>query len=379
MGRHRKEKLESSRLKPLDGLRAIAVGIVFLHHVFVGSWPGGFMGVEIFFAISGYIITSLLLREWQRTGSLWLGGFYIRRFLRLMPALVVSVVILTPIGFIVGRHDAPRDGLAAITYTMDIFAPLTKARNGGVFAHTWTLAVEEQFYLLWPLLLLTMLRHRIRAAWVVSGIGLAATAATIAVTLRHGSVPPGFGWTPFPHLPSIVAGVLLAFALSSERPRARLSFLTQQWVPVTVFLGLLVAMFTLDISAEWLYLGGYLAIGLLAAALVGHVVLAPRSLTSRTLSTGPILWLGRRSYGFYLWHYPIVLLSLKYLHNTWVHAGTCLVLTMIVTELSWHFVEQPILRLKDRQFEPKNFIDLREPSVSEPRGPSPDRAASLVG
>lgn len=99
-----------------------------------------------------------------------------------------------------------------------------------------------------------------------------------------------------------------------------------------------------------MYLGGYLVIGVVFAALVGHVVLAPHSFTSRALSAGPVLWLGRRSYAFYLWHYPIVLLSLKYLHNTWVHAGIGLVLTLIVTELSWLYVEQPFLRLKERRF-----------------------------
>ena len=240
----------SLRLDPLDGLRAVAVTVVFLHHVFLGSWPGGFIGVEVFFAISGYIITSLLLREWQHTGDLWLAGFYTRRFLRLMPALAVSVIVLTPIGFVVGRHDAPRDGLAAITYTMDIFAPLTKARNGGVFAHTWTLAVEEQFYLLWPLLLLTMLRRHIRAVWIVAGIGVAAAVGTAAVTLHHGGVPPGFGWTPFPHLPSIAAGVVLAFGLSTDAGRARLSVLAQPWVPLAIFAAMLVVLVKVEIHAE---------------------------------------------------------------------------------------------------------------------------------
>jgi peptidoglycan/LPS O-acetylase OafA/YrhL len=272
------------------------------------------------------------------------------------------VIVMAPIGRAIGYHNVVNSGLAAVTYVMDIYAVFTGARNGGFFAHTWSLAVEEQFYLVWPTLLLFTLRRRIRGPWVAVVIGIAAALVTEAVQVRAPDQIGRLLWTPFPYLPTIAAGVLLAFALSTETGRQPLRFFARPLLPAAVMVGLVIASFEVQELARWLYLGGYVIIAILFTALVGHVVLAPESGPSRLLSAKPVVWLGTRSYGFYIWHYPIVLLMRHDLHETWLRAAVVLLISLVVTELSWRLVEQPFLRLKNRRFEPPNVVGNSDPT-----------------
>jgi peptidoglycan/LPS O-acetylase OafA/YrhL len=269
----------------------------------------------------------------------------------LMPALAVLVVVMTPLGLMAGDHDAARSGTAALTYVMDIYAPLTHGA-GGIFAHTWSLAVEEQFYLVWPIVLLTLLRH--------SRLRMVAIAVTAAAVLSFGLTAAGAKLrpnelgdlyrTPFPHLPVIIAGVLLALLASTAVGEHRLRILGNVAIPITVLALLVAVSLTVHEFSLWLYEGGFVIAAIGCAALVGHVLVAPRSIVSRVLSLGPVLWLGRRSYGFYLWHFPVLYLLADHVTNVSVLIAVGFAISAVCTELSWRIVEQPFLHYKDRHF-----------------------------
>ena len=172
--------MQPKRLDSLDGLRALAVVLVFAHHVDQGFLPGGFVGVEVFFVISGYLITWLLLQEHDRLGRINVPRFYARRALRLYPALIV-LVILASTGAAVRHIGSPAaDGVAAATYVTDIYANI--ATHPSLVLHTWSLSVEEQFYLIWPAALVISLRRELPLAKVIA----MAIAVSFAITLFLG-------------------------------------------------------------------------------------------------------------------------------------------------------------------------------------------------
>jgi peptidoglycan/LPS O-acetylase OafA/YrhL len=343
------------RLKALDGLRSVAVLLVFAHHVDARAIPGGWIGVDLFFALSGYLITTLLLLEFQKGGSIRLGDFYIRRALRLTPALVVLVALVTPVAFAlsIGRPD--RDAPAAILYLMDVYAPLLHTA-GGAFGHTWSLAVEEQFYLVWPLMLLLLLRtqRRITPYALAICIVFTATGATLVTAFSTFDIYR----SPIPHIPELMTGVLLAVMVSRSRP-----WLTRIGHPALAGLlvvGLLVGSALLQQTSVWLFRGGYLILGLAMAALVGNVVVSPTGPAARIFSAAPAVWLGERSYGFYLWHYPVLYALSRWLGSPWIRGGVGFVVTVALTVASWRIVEQPFLRAKERRAVARPHVGLAD-------------------
>jgi peptidoglycan/LPS O-acetylase OafA/YrhL len=368
-GAPRTSGVSAPRRTALDGLRAVAVGVVFIHHVNPQLFPGGFLGVDLFFALSGYLITSLLLLEWERAERLWLFGFYVRRALRLMPALLAMVTIMAPVGILLGETRLI-DATSTLTYLMN-FRAFFSVGLGGVFAHTWSLALEEQFYLVCPLLLLVGLRRR----WNMSKlVGLLIVEFTLVTALAqwggHGLGYPGL-WElklyrlPTTHVPELGAGVLLAFALRQGKGRK------SRWARIarrpatagTVLGGLVLALFVLRADSEWLYFGGFTLAGIGAAVLISHLLLAPSSAITRTFRFAPAVWLGQRSYGFYLWHYPVLILLAREIDNAPLRGVLGLCVTLALTEVSWRYVEQPFLRLKC------NY----EPTLHEPNVPAAKR------
>ena len=337
----------AERFAPFDGLRAIAALLVFMTHMNEWRFPGGWIGVELFFALSGYLITSLLLAEWQRTRRIDLKAFYVRRTLRLAPALVVLVVVVTAVGFIQGVDGTVADSLAAITYTMDIYAPSTGGL-GGALGHTWTLAIEEQFYLIWPVVLLFALRRAggLRRT-AVALAGVAAVAATAGGVLAAVAGTDTAYETPMPHLPVLLAGVGLA--LVARHRRRWLQGLHGWWAPTVAVTAGAAYLFTANHAQLWLYFGGAAALAVPCVLLLGHLVVRPNGLAARALQLRPLLWLGKRSYGFYLWHRPVIdMLGLASL-PAWVpSSAAALVPTLVLTMASWWFVETPALRLKQR-------------------------------
>jgi peptidoglycan/LPS O-acetylase OafA/YrhL len=349
-------------LPGLDGLRALAVLAVLLFHGRASLLPGGFLGVDVFFVISGFIITRLLLNEWQTTGGIALGSFWIRRAKRLLPAvyLLLVAVLLYYVFFQEAEVTNLRsDALSALAYVTnwrfiaDQQSYFETFMRPSAFRHLWSLAVEEQFYIAWPLLLagsLALFKRR----WVVALLvvaGAIASTALMAYMYSPGDDVSRVYYGTDTRAGGLLIGVAVAFLVSgvttTRRLMARLYSLPAR---VALDLGAVLALATLagcmvllEESSTFLYQGGLAGIALVTAV----VILAtsnPRTMTSRLLGVKPLRWLGERSYSIYLWHWPILLLA-------WPEAPSDLQLvgmyaaTIAIAAASYHFVEQPLRRI----------------------------------
>ncbi|GAA3907144.1 acyltransferase family protein [Microbacterium invictum] len=346
-----------SRFTGLDGLRAVAVILVVLYHLFPG-WilRSGFIGVDVFFVISGFLITSLLLRERAATGTIALGSFWQRRIRRLVPALALVVTVCATAAWFVGGDvlvDVGRQLLGAATFSYNWVsiadgASYFAASQPELFRNLWSLAVEEQFYLLWPLLLplFLLLRRRWRVA---AAVALGAASAAWAVFALTPADPTRAYYGTDTHAFGLLLGVALAFALQGLSVRR----LSPGWggAAGVVALGALVFVATLTPSPDaWTFPGVLIAASILSAVLI-LVATAPGSWFGRALDVAPLRWIGDRSYGIYLWHWPLVVLLTSALAGTTADAGVplpvgaaALVLTLGAAELSYRLIEQPVRR-----------------------------------
>jgi peptidoglycan/LPS O-acetylase OafA/YrhL len=329
------------RLTALDGMRTIALAAGFAAHIDQHAMPGGFVGVDMFFVISGYVIASLLLREREMTGDISVSRFYVRRALRLYPALLVLVLVVTPIAAVdhIG-HPVP-DGLAALSYVTDFWS------NGfghlSLLLHTWSLAVEEQFYLVWPVLLLFILRRNLPLRVILIGLAAISVLITYGVYSAHIHRLWNIQYLPTSHLTELVAGILLAVG-TLHQPKRWLVRLGGLPVTLVALGAMVVAEFTLP--AHW---WAFPFATILCWPPVAHVVLHRESWISAALRFPPVVWLGQRCYAFYLWHYPIIVLLHRQPTLThWEIAAIALPLTLAFTAVSWRLVETPFLRLKTR-------------------------------
>lgn len=325
------------RNRALDGLRALAVLGVVAFHMAGDIARGGFLGVSVFFVLSGYLITTLLLAERARTGSIDLRAFYLRRALRLYPALVVAVVLAAVLGVVATGStsgDVAASSAGAMTYVTDI----TEAAGApvGLLGHTWSLAIEEQFYILWPLALILLARRK----WVLRGALAAVAAATLVTAALHPAIGRVSYFLPWTH----VCGLLLGAALAVRRPRIAPA------AAVLALAVLLVAMATVA-GPFWtpLYFGGWLAVSLLAAVLIASTTTEDPGRLQRGLASRPAVWLGRRSYGVYLFSAPITEAVNRELHASLRLRGLVVaVATLLIAEASYRWVESPFLRRKER-------------------------------
>ena len=331
----------------LDGLRAVAIGLVTLEHVLPHQFPGGFIGVDIFFVLSGYLITSLLLEESAQDNRISLRRFYYRRLLRLAPALVLMLGLFTAlfIAYAVLRHKIDFaesqlwGGAAAISYLQDWNLALD-IRPRGFFEHTWSLAVEEQFYLIWPVVLIIASRWG-RTALIVQCIVLLIICNVWRAHLwADGSAPiriyAGFD-TRFDNL---LIGCLLALVpIPSPFRKAMAKYV---WLP-------LVAMLVITLSLEWnssAYQLGMIIPCLFAAWILVAVLTDPDSQLSKTMQFRPVNYVGRISYGYYLWHFPVFLTLAWVIHDRPVAlAALTIAISLGVASISYHWLELPIRKL----------------------------------
>jgi peptidoglycan/LPS O-acetylase OafA/YrhL len=351
-------KTHQARLRhvpALDGLRGLALLGVLLFHA-NGALPGGYLGVDLFFVLSGFLITSLLLAEHRETGRIALGPFWIRRARRLFPALLS----LMPIVAIYGRYFARTDelltvraqALAALAYVANWQAIFRHQSYWQLFAapspleHTWSLSIEEQFYVVWPLLVSLVLRRRTERTLLY--VCLTLSALSMAAMLFF--FDPGNTTRAYLGTDTRMTGILLGAALATFiSPNTRFGARAERALDVgglLAALGLGVAWATLRGTNPFLYHGGFWLTELGALLLIACAIAGERSLVARALSIRPLTWLGTISYGVYLWHWPVnVFLTTErtHLHGLGLHALR-FALTLAIAIASYRFLEQPIRR-----------------------------------
>lgn len=358
----------AARFAGLDGLRAVAVILVVVYHLFGPALlPGGFLGVDVFFVISGFLITSLLLRELAATGGIRLVEFWRRRARRLLPALLVVLAVCTTLAGLIGGDVLRGLGwqvLGALTFSFNWIAlagdtGYFAATTTEVFRNVWSLAVEEQFYLLWPLVLPLFLLLPKRSWRASAAVALAAiSAAGMALVVAGGAGAPTasdavtrayFGTDT--HAFGILLGVALAFALPAllDRlgdDRGRLA----TGAGATAVSGVIVLALLPAGDGVATFPGVLLAASALTAVAILSAAV-PGSRLGSALDVAPLRWVGDRSYGIYLWHWPLLVLALAWVRGTGPEAGVpvgvglgVLVATLGAAELSYRFVETPLRR-----------------------------------
>lgn len=347
------------QLPALDGLRGVAVLAVVLYHMGFGWMSGGYLGVSTFFTLSGFLITSILFNESQREQRISLARFWSRRFRRLMPAALVTIaLVLVVFGRTVATADqrlALRgDGLAALFYVANWRFILAGAKYGDLTSapspllHFWSLSIEEQFYVVFPLLLIVLLRLT-RARRVVLGVllaGLAVLSAALPWLLGLGTNRAYLGSDV--RAGEILLGALLALLLSVERIRRAIAVRYRPrgvLLSVAALCGVLQLWWfiTVEQSSRWLYRGGLPLFALMTCVLIAASAI-PVGPFRLAFAVGPLRWFGTRSYGIYLLHWPLIIGA----RQAWPEApnllrsGGAVLLTLGLAELSFRLVETPV-------------------------------------
>jgi peptidoglycan/LPS O-acetylase OafA/YrhL len=354
-----------SYLPGLDGLRAFAVIAVLLYHADLPWIRGGFLGVEVFFVISGYLITTLLLAEWHQQGRINLVGFWLRRARRLLPALYLLLVVTLAFAVLFLPGEVARlrdDALAAFGYVTNWYLILGEQSyfetvgRPSLLQHLWSLAVEEQFYVLWPLLLSVAFWgvssrrrwRRRRLALFVALAGAVGSALLMAILYQPGVDPSRVYYGTDTRVDGLLFGAALAFVWVPGKIPRRAERVRPLLLDVAglAALGAIVWFYLrLDQYQPFLFQGGF-ALVALATTVVILVAVHPRThLGPHLLGWRPLRWIGVRSYSIYLWHWPVFMLTRPELDVPITGVPLLalrLVATIVLADLSYRFVETPI-------------------------------------
>ena len=341
----------------LDGLRAISVVAVILYHAGFGWMHGGFLGVEVFFVVSGYLITSLLLEEQENTGAVRLSQFWLRRARRLLPALLAVLVAVgvwvAVFGSAQQQSDLHRDYLPGIFYFANwgqIFGGAQYFGNFSPLRHLWSLAVEEQWYLLWPLAFVFLTRRNKRASEVGRSILLAAAGVMALTWLLAGGGALTSGRVNFLYLSTLTrsSGLLLGAGVAFLwRPWRVKGAASSRLGPLLSAAGLgasalLVYAFTAaHLTDRSLFRWQLAAVSMLSLVVVASVVHPAASAARSFLGSPSLVAIGKRSYGAYLWSWPISVLCGAF-DGSWIRFIMAMSLTIVVAEFSYQYIETPI-------------------------------------
>ena len=344
----------------LDGIRAIAVIMVLAYHLKLALFKSGFLGVTVFFVLSGYLITGILISEVEEEGTIDLKNFWLRRIRRLVPAVMSMAVVIIFVSAVVNRiifTKGCKDFLASVlgfNNWWQIFNKVSYFEAAGVpspFTHCWSLAIETQFYLIYPLILLGIYklvksREEGRAKRGLLFAGVTLLLALISVILMIVLFDPqqdasrvyyGTDTRAF----SLLFGALLAILWDYRMVPRRLSASVNMVLGSVSFAVLLVMTIAINGSSNFWYRGGQF-FGTILTVLMVYAVSGRKTWLSRFLSNPVLKWIGDRSYSIYLWHYPIILLISKGIKAPWWITLIEIVLSVVLAELSYRFIETPI-------------------------------------
>lgn len=344
----------------LDGIRAIAVIMVLAYHLKLALFKSGFLGVTVFFVLSGYLITGILISEVEEEGTIDLKNFWLRRIRRLVPAVMSMAVVIIFVSAVVNRiifTKGCKDFLASVlgfNNWWQIFNKVSYFEAAGVpspFTHCWSLAIETQFYLIYPLILLGIYklvksREEGRAKRGLLFAGVTLLLALISVILMIVLFDPqqdasrvyyGTDTRAF----SLLFGALLAILWKYQMVPRRLSASVNMVLGSVSFAVLLVMTIAINGSSNFWYRGGQF-FGTILTVLMVYAVSGRKTWLSRFLSNPVLKWIGDRSYSIYLWHYPIILLISKGIKASWWITLIEIVLSVVLAELSYRFIETPI-------------------------------------
>jgi len=344
----------------LDGIRAIAVIMVLAYHLKLALFKSGFLGVTVFFVLSGYLITGILISEVEEEGTIDLKNFWLRRIRRLVPAVMSMAVVIIFVSTVVNRvifTKGCKDFLASVlgfNNWWQIFNKVSYFEAAGVpspFTHCWSLAIETQFYLIYPLILLGIYKlvksrgeGRAKRGLLFAGVTL--LLALISVILMIVLFDPqqdasrvyyGTDTRAF----SLLFGALLAILWEYRMVPRRLSASVNMVLGSVSFAVLLVMTIAINGSSNFWYRGGQF-FGTILTVLMVYAVSGRKTWLSRFLSNPVLKWIGDRSYSIYLWHYPIILLISKGIKASWWITLIEIVLSVVLAELSYRFIETPI-------------------------------------
>jgi peptidoglycan/LPS O-acetylase OafA/YrhL len=356
------------RLPALDGVRGIAILMVLGVHTDPEILTCGMVGVDLFFVLSGFLISSILLEEYRNSGTIHLGRFYLRRFLRLYPALVGVVLFVLVYTFSVSPErfsnslaDSARVLLYYFNWYLVWLIPDTAAATT-YFTHLWSLSVEEQFYLIWPAALIFLLYLRIsnRTMWWIL-LATIAVPSIARIAVWHLYHPHWWSHSlPWSHymplwiyfrtdlrIDALMWGVMLAWAI--HQGLAPNDYWRRVLSPVSfiALAGLLVLACFNSFSNGVFHRGGMSVVGCLSIIVIAGAIWTSGVL-QQTLALAPLCWLGRVSYGVYLWHLPLFMIAHKLPLSNWQTTAIGLSTTLAIASISYYGMELRFLRLKDR-------------------------------
>lgn len=359
---HDARKLGKSYMPGLDGLRALAVLAVLLYHISPNQFIGGYIGVDLFFVISGFLITYRNLQNIQNPNKKFtLKNFWLRRARRLIPALVLVILVCVPIGAIIYPDilvGAFRQVAGALTYSTNWVEIIHGSNyfdqaNPSLFKNFWSLAVEEQFYIIWPPLLLLLLSRRLKNSQLITIVATIAVASMVLMGVL--AAPDNYTRVYYgtdTHCFGLAMGIIFAFIWNKEKGSLSKEWLSAQpWIPALAPVGLigfiLIVMLVPD-TAAFTYPFGLVLGSLFSLFLVGAVIIRPDTLFTRIMELAPLRWLGVRSYGIYLWHWPMLVFgriliptAMGTVENVAVDVLFAFI-SFIAADLSYRFVEEPM-------------------------------------
>lgn len=336
----------------LDGLRAIAVLMVFAYHLRMPFAKGGLLGVTVFFVLSGFLITRILVSELEENNTIDLAKFWVRRIRRLLPAILVMVTALTFVSAVFNRvlftkfcADLP-SAIFCYNNWWQIFNHISYFENVGApspLTHCWSLAIEAQFYLVYPLVLIFLKRF---PNWKKIAAGVTLVSALISMAAMWRLFDPSkdasrvyYGTDT--RVFSLLFGAFLVLVLTNRRKKRDIDSILREIIGIVSFAELLYMMAKLDGYQEFLYRGGQ-GFASVCTVLVIFSLLEGEGILSRLLNIPVLKWIGDRSYGIYLWHYPVILLVSNGIRAAWWVNVLEVMATCIIADLSYRFIETPI-------------------------------------